>query len=81
MGTYRKVFLAVYCETDEDLNLVQKFAEEVSTTFRLSAKDLITLRPLVQKNGQLISTAVRTISREGMSGVTKMIPLLMKMQK
>lgn len=81
MGTYRKVFLAVYCETDEDLALVQKFAEEVSTTFRLSAKDLIVLRPLVQKNGQLISTAFRTISREGMSGVAKMIPQLMKMKR
>ena len=81
MGTYRKVFLAVYCESDEDLQQVQKFAEEISSTFRLSARDLVSLMPLVQKNGQLISTAVRTISREGMSGVVKMVPQLMKMKQ
>lgn len=81
MGTYRKVFLAIYCENEEDLALVQKFAEEVSTTFRLSARDLISLRPLVQKNGQLIGNAVRTISREGMSGLVKVVPQLMKMKK
>ena len=81
MGTYRKVFLAIYCENEDELHLVQKFAEEISTTFRLSARDLIGLRPLVQKNGQLIGNAVRTISRDGMSGLVKVVPQLMKMQK
>ncbi len=81
MGTYRKVFLAIYCENDEDLALVQKFAEEISSTFRLSARDLIKLRPIVQKNGQLIGTAVRTISKEGMSGLMRMVPQLMNMKK
>ena len=81
MGTYRKVFLAIYCENDEDLALVQKFAEEISSTFRLSARDLINLRPIVQKNGQLIGTAVRTISKEGMSGLMRMVPQLMNMKK
>lgn len=81
MGTYRKVFLAIYCENDEDLAVVQKFAEEISSTFRLSARDLIGLRPIVQKNGQLIGTAVRTISKEGMSGLMKMVPQLMQMKK
>ena len=81
MGTYRKVFLAIYCENDEDLALVQKFAVDISSTFRLSARDLINLRPIVQKNGQLIGTAVRTISKEGMSGLMRMVPQLMNMKK
>lgn len=81
MGTYRKVFLAIYCENDDDLAQVQKFAEEISTTFRLSARDLIGLQPIVQKNGQLISSAFRTISKEGMSGIMKVVPQLMKMKK
>lgn len=81
MGAYRKVHIAVYCENDEEVNEVQQFAEELSTTFRLSARDMLNVRPLVQKNGHLISTAVRTIAKEGMSGVMKMVPLLMKMKK
>lgn len=81
MGQYRKVYIAVICENDEEQKAVQKVAEDVSSIFRLSAKELIKIHPIIQNNGQLISSAVRTIAKEGMGGVMKVIPQLMKMKR
>jgi hypothetical protein len=81
MGQYRKVYIAVICESDDELRTVQKVAEDISTTFRLTAKDLIAIHPTIKANGQLIGSAVRTIAKEGMSGVMKVIPQLMKMRR
>lgn len=81
MGNYRKVYIAVYCDSDEEQQQAQRVAEDLSKTFRLSAKDLVGLHPLIVKNGQLIGRAVRTISKEGVSGVAKMLPQLMKMKR
>lgn len=81
MGSYRKIYIAVFCENEEEVTHVQKVAEDLSSTFRLSAKDLIGIHPLIKKNGQLIASAVRTIAKEGISGVIKVVPQLMKMKK
>lgn len=81
MGSYRKIYIAVFCENEEEITHVQKVAEDLSSTFRLSAKDLIGIHPLIKKNGQLIASAIRTIAKEGMSGVLKVVPQLMKMKK
>lgn len=81
MGNYRKIYLAIYCESDEEQQQAQRVAEDLSKTFRLSAKDLVGMHPLIVKNGQLIGSAVRTISQEGVSGVAKMLPQLMKMKR
>ena len=81
MGTYRKIYVAVYCESDDEQREAQHVAEDLSKTFRLSAKDLINAHPMIVKNGQLIGNAVRTISKEGMTGVAKMLPQLMKMKR
>ena len=75
---YRKVYIAVWCDSEDEANKVQKVAEDLSVTFRLTAKDLIGLHPLIQKNGQLIISAVRTISKEGLPGVMKMAPQFVK---
>lgn len=81
MGNYRKIYLAIYCESDEEQQQAQRVAEDLSKTFRLSAKDLIAIHPLMVKNGQLIGNAIRTISREGVSGIAKMLPQLKKMRR
>lgn len=81
MGQYRKVYIAVICENDEEQKAVQKVAEDISSTFRLSAKELIKIHPIIQNNGQLIGSAVRTIAKEGMGGVMRVIPQLMKMKR
>lgn len=81
MAEYRKVYIAVLCDSDDEAARVQQVAKDLSTTFRLSAKDLIGIHPLIKKNGQLIATAVRTIVREGMPGIIKVVPQLMKMKR
>ena len=75
---YRKVYIAVWCDSEEEVAKVQKVAEDLSARFKLTAKDLIGLHPMIQKNGQLIISAIRTISREGPSGVMKMAPQFVK---
>lgn len=81
MATYRKVYIAVICEDDNELIEVQKVAQDLSGTFRLSAKDLLQAYPMIKKNGSLIAASMRTIAREGMSGIAKVIPQLMRMKK
>lgn len=81
MATYRKVYIAVICEDDNELIEVQKVAQDLSGTFRLSAKDLLKAYPMIKKNGALIASSMRTIAREGMSGIAKVIPQLMRMKK
>lgn len=75
---YRKVYIAVWCDSEEEAAKVQKVAEDLSATFKLTAKDLVGLHPMIKKNGQLIISAVRTISREGLTGVMKMAPQFVK---
>lgn len=81
MGEYRKIYIAVMCDNDQQAQQVQKVAEDLSRSFRLSAKDLICVHPLIQKNGQLLADAIKTIARDGMSGIIKVVPKLMKMKK
>ena len=69
------------CEDDNELAEVQKVAQELSGTFRLSAKDLINAYPMIRNNGALIAKSMRTIAREGMSGIAKVIPQLMRMKR
>ena len=81
MASYRKIYIAVLCENDAEAEQVQNVAKDLSGTFRLSAKDLIGIHPLIVKNGQLIGPAVRTIAKDGMAGVIKMVPRLLQMKK
>ena len=81
MATYRKVYIAIICEDDDEYAQVQKVAQDLSGTFRLSAKDLIKAYPMIRNNGVLIAKSMRTIAREGMSGIAKVIPQLLKMKK
>lgn len=81
MGSYRKVYLAIYCEDEAEYAQAQRVAEDISKTFRLAAKDLIRAQPIIVNNGKLIGDAVRTISKEGMSGVAKVLPKLIKMRR
>lgn len=71
---YRKVYIAIDCDSDAEALAVQAFAKEVSQMFRLNAKDVLRLAPTVKKNGALIVYAVKTISAEGMKGVAKIVP-------
>lgn len=75
---YRKIIIAVDCINDEEVARVQAAAKVMSENFRLKGADIIALAPLVAKNGAVISQAIRTISQEGMVGVAKIVPYLIK---
>lgn len=75
---FRKIIIAVDCTSDAEAARVQAAAKMISEQFRLRGGDILALAPMVEKNGVVISSAIRTISREGMSGAVKMIPYLIK---
>ena len=74
---YRKIYLAIDCRTDEEAQQMQKIAEDMSMTFSLSAKDIISIYPSVKSNSGLIKTAIKTLSKEGIKGVGKVVAYMM----
>ena len=75
---YRKVFIAVDCDNDQELALVQNISKEISGTFSIKAKDVISFYPFVVKNRALLYSAVKTVAAEGKKGVMKLVPMLLK---
>ena len=75
---YKKVIIAVDCDTEQEQQLVQAIAQDISQTFRLKAKELINFYPVLQKHKGLLYTAIKTVSSEGKKGLFKLVPLLMK---
>ena len=73
---YRKIYLAIDCRGDEEALQVQKIAEDLSMMFSLSAKDIIAIYPSVKSNAGLIKTSIKTLSRDGMKGVGKVVSYL-----
>lgn len=71
---YRKVFIAVDCVDETEVEAVQQFGKELSSIMKLNASDVLRIAPMVRKNSGLIMTVIRTISAEGAKGVAKMIP-------
>lgn len=74
---YRKIYIAVDCSSDEEAKQVQKIAEDMSAIFSLSGKDMISLYPSVKNNASLIKSTIKTISRDGMKGLGKVVTSLM----
>lgn len=75
---YKKITIAVDCENEQEQQMVQVMAKELSETLRLNAKDLINFYPILQKHKGLIYTAINTISKEGKRGLLKLVPLIIK---
>lgn len=75
---YRKIIIAVDCASEDEVAKVQAAAQMMSENFRLKANDILALAPMIAKNGGVISSAIRTISQEGISGIAKIIPYLIK---
>ena len=76
--SYKKIVIAVDCASDSEAAKVQAIAQEISSIFKLKGADLISVFPMIKKNGNVIMTALRTISNEGMRGVALTIPYLIK---
>lgn len=75
---YKKIIIAVDCDNEQEQQLVQAMAKEISETFRMKAKDLINFYPMLKKHKGLLYTAIKTVSQEGKKGLLKLVPLLIK---
>lgn len=58
--------------------MVQQIAKDASETMRLKASDVIRFYPIYRKNSSLIISAFQAISKEGMKGVMRVVPTLIK---
>ncbi len=74
----RKIILVVDCADDKEKELVQGIANEISGTFNMKGRDLISFYPFVKKNKALLYSAVKTVARDGKKGMMKLIPMLIK---
>lgn len=75
---YKKVIIAVDCDNEQEQQIVQNIAKELSQTFRLQAKELINFYPILKRHKGLLYTAIKTVANEGKKGIFKLVPLLMK---
>jgi hypothetical protein len=75
---YKKIIIAVDCETEQEQQQVQIIAKELSETLQLKAKDLISFYPTLQKHKGLLYNAMKTISQEGKMGLVKLVPMLLR---
>lgn len=75
---YKKIIIAVDCETDKEQEIVQRIAKDASEMMRVKASDIIKFYPVFQKNSGLIVSAFRAISAEGMRGIARIVPMFIK---
>lgn len=75
---YRKIIIAVDCSTDAEAANVQAAAKRMSEMFRLRGSDILSMYPLVVKNGEVLGNVVRTVARDGLRGIASMVPYLIK---
>ena len=71
---YRKIFIAVDCASEAEVEAVQSFAKELCQTLRLRAVDILHLAPAIRKNRDLLAHTVNTITTDGLKGIIKIAP-------
>lgn len=77
---YRKIYVAVWCDSEQEKAQVQRIAEELSEIAQLRAKDVISTFPTIKKNQDIITTVVREVSTKGPKGVIGLLPLVSKIK-
>lgn len=71
---FRKIFIAVDCKNEAEVEAVQQFAKELSQVLQLKSSDILRLAPAIRKNRDLLVHTVRTIASDGIKGVMKIAP-------
>ena len=71
---FRKIFIAVDCKNEAEVEAVQQFAKELSQVLQLKSSDILRLAPAIRKNRDLLVYTVRTIASDGIKGVMKIAP-------
>lgn len=75
---FRKIYIALDCKDAEEAQRMQKAAEHLSSTFGMSASDILEVYPYVIKNAGLIKSTIKTLSKEGITGIGSVVVGLMK---
>lgn len=65
----RKIYLAVECANDQEKELVQKAAQEISEMRVLTAKDIIKMQSVFMNNKNEIVKLFRMISQGGVGSL------------
>jgi hypothetical protein len=78
MKTPRKIYLAVYCDSDEQAVAVQNVAKEFSSMFAIDAVDLLAIYPKIKDKRGLLKETAQVITKEGKKGAIRLIPALIK---
>jgi hypothetical protein len=78
MTTPKKIYMAVYCDNDEQAIAVQNIAKEASSAFTIHAVDIMGIYPMIKKNRGLLKDFAKAMSKEGKKGAIKLIPALIK---
>ena len=71
---FRKIFIAVDCKNEAEVEAVQQFAKELSQALQLKSSDILRLAPAIRKNRDLLVHTIRTIATDGIKGVMKIAP-------
>lgn len=78
MKEVRKIYMAVYCESDEQARAVQNVMKEFCSMFSVDAVTLLGIYPSIKNNRALIKDAAQTLTKEGKKGLIRLIPALIK---
>ena len=71
---YRKIFIAVDCQNDAEVENIQQFSKELSQMLQLKGVDVLRLAPAIRKNRDLLAHTIRTIAADGLKGVMRIAP-------
>lgn len=65
----RKIFLAVECADDNERDIVQSLANELSNSRILNARTLINMKPMFDKNRNELIQLFDMISKNGIGSI------------
>ena len=78
MKTPRKIYMAVYCDNDEQALAVQNVTKEFCSMFTIDAVDLLAIYPKIKEKRGVLKDAAKVITKEGKKGAIRLIPALIK---
>lgn len=78
MKTPRKIYMAVYCDNDEQALAVQNVTKEFCSMFTIDAVDLLAIYPKIKEKRSVLKDAAKVITKEGKKGAIRLIPALIK---
>lgn len=69
MGELRKVYIAVECENDQEKELVQELAKEISNMRVLKANSILRMVPMFQKHRNELIELFNMVANGGLKSI------------